>query len=343
VRDEWVNRNVDLVPAAQGPTGMLLIDVNGETGWLPVGLKTLGSLYRSVGGDLGDLAGGGATVALKRPVPLHTLLDLEPATYLALQEALGNVGDGQLGGLFSFVGNALKSVVNAVKKVASQAASAAKSAASAAQNAGKYVVGGAMIVGGVAAGLTGVGLPVAGALVGAGVGTMTKSGSSLGKFKQWAVPAAVGGVAGAALGFGAQWVMDGGLTQVGSSVFSSSSGAQVGTVGAATPAATAETAAATGGTVAGGGAVSSPLWAALPAGAILKTASGYIMKQASGSPAPFTPAPGAAPTDAGMLALPDSTTAAPAASSQLVAGIDNSALLIAGIATAAVLVLGLRR
>lgn len=352
LRSEWVGRDVHLVPAGHGAGAWLLVDFDGQRGWLPVGLRTLGALYRAVGGDSGRVRGGVA-FSFTRPVPLVELSGLEPHTYSLVEQALRGLELGEevhLGDFFSSIGGVLSSVVNAAKKAASQAASSIAKAASQAANvakdvgqaiqaSGKYVVGGALIVGGVALGVTGVGLPVAGALVGAGVGTMTKSGSSLGKFKEWAVPAAIGAGAGAALGFGVQWVMEGGLTQVGSALFGPT-GEQVATVGAADAATTTETAVATGKVAAatGTGTTGTTIWAALPTGAILKTASGFVMKQLSGSPAPVDFAPGSAPTSPGMTRLPAAATGAAEP-----AGLDSNMLLIAGVAAAAILVLGLRR
>jgi hypothetical protein len=365
LRREWAGRDVNLVPAGQGAGAWLLVDFDGQRGWLPVGLRTLGQLYRAVGGDSGRVRGG-AAFSFGQPVAFSTLAGLEPHTYSLVEQALRGLELGEnphLGSFFGSIGSALSSVVNAARKAASQAAQVAgdiassvadaarkaasqaadvaKSAASAIQENAKYVVGGALIVGGVALGVTGVGLPAAGALVGAGVGTMTKSGSSLGKFKEWAVPAAIGAAAGAALGFGVQWVMEGGLTQVGSALFGPT-GEQVATVGTASATTGTETAAATGAVAAatGTGTTGTAIWAALPAGAILKTATGFVMKQLNGSPAPVDFAPGAAPTSSGMSLLPRAATGTAPAEP---AGIDSNMLLIAGVAAAAILVLGLGR
>lgn len=359
LRREWVGRDVNLVPTGQGAGAWLLVDFDGERGWLPVGLRTLGALYRAVGGDSGRVRNG-AAFSFSRPVPFTELAGLEPHTYSLVEQALRGLELGEevhLGGIFSSIGGVLSSVVKAAKsaaskaadvarsvassiaKAASQAASVAKDVGQAIQESGKYVVGGALIVGGVALGVTGVGLPAAGALVGAGVGTMTKSGSSLGKFKEWAVPAAIGAGAGAALGFGVQWVMEGGLTQVGSALFGPT-GEQVATVGAASTTTTTETAVATGEVAAatGTGTTGTAIWAALPTGAILKTASGFVMKQLNGSPAPVDFAPGSAPTSPGMTRLPVAAAGVTAPT-----GLDSNMLLIAGVAAAAILVLGLRR
>jgi hypothetical protein len=112
-------------------------------------------------------------------------------------------GLGDLGG-WGFFKKIWKGAKKAVKKVGRGLKKAAKKIGKVTskvwKKGKKYIVGGALIAAGVVAGATGVGLPVAGALVGAGAGLMTGKGTGFGKPKEWGMRAGVGAAIGGAVG-----------------------------------------------------------------------------------------------------------------------------------------------
>lgn len=122
-----------------------------------------------------------------------------------------HLGLGDLGGWFKKLTKKVKKVVKKAAKVAKKVVKAVK----------KPLVGGALIIGGVAAIASGAGLPVGLALVGGGVGVIAKKGTGFGKPLEvlkrtaigaaagaatgWLLPASIGGSGGAALIGGKIW------------------------------------------------------------------------------------------------------------------------------------------
>jgi len=125
-----------------------------------------------------------------------------PSDYNPLEAGSYSLGDLS-GGFFSKIGKAFRKVGKTIKKVVKKIA--------------KPVVAGLLIAGGIAVGSIGVGLPIAGAMVGAGVGVATKKGSGIGSFRTTLPRAVVGGVAGYAAGWlaPAAWTGGGGLSTIG--------------------------------------------------------------------------------------------------------------------------------
>lgn len=113
---------------------------------------------------------------------------------------------GELGGWFKKLRKKVKKVVKKIAKGVKKVVKAVK----------KPLVGGLLIAGGIVAGATGVGLPIAGALVGSGVGVIAKKGTGFGKPLELLKRAAIGAGAGAAAG----WLVGGGAALIGSKVVS---------------------------------------------------------------------------------------------------------------------------
>lgn len=109
-----------------------------------------------------------------------------------------------LGGFGSFFKKAFKKVKKVVKKVGHGIKKAAKKVGKVAKKVFKKIkkplLGAALITAGIVAGATGIGLPVAGALIGMGVGTVASKGTGFGTGSELFKRMAIGGVAGAAVG-----------------------------------------------------------------------------------------------------------------------------------------------
>jgi hypothetical protein len=116
--------------------------------------------------------------------------------------------DGNLGSFFSKIGKAFGKVTSKIKTMVKKIA--------------KPLVATALIGGGIVLGATGVGLPAAGALIGAGIGVATKKGSGIGSFRQQLPRVAIGAAAGAAAGWlaPAAWGGGGGAALIGGKLVS---------------------------------------------------------------------------------------------------------------------------